>query len=80
MSLLNISPIDGRYNSKTKNLSEYFSEFGFMKYRVEVEIKYFLFLASRLQQLKEIDILSRYNIYKIWTNFSLKDCELIKLS
>ena len=78
MSLLNISPIDGRYNSKTKNLSEYFSEFGFMKYRVEVEIKYFLFLASRLQQLKEIDILARYNIYKIWTNFSLKDCELIK--
>jgi len=38
MSVLNVSPIDGRYNKKTRRLSGYFSEFGFMKYRLEVEI------------------------------------------
>lgn len=43
-SLYAISPIDGRYGSKTDELSEYFSEYALIKYRIEVEIKYFIAL------------------------------------
>ena len=42
-----ISPIDGRYQKQTASLSAYFSEFGLIKYRVLVEIHYFLFLAEK---------------------------------
>ncbi len=38
--LLNISPIDGRYNEYTNILSDYFSEYGLFKYRLYIEIKY----------------------------------------
>lgn len=76
MSFLNISPIDGRYHNKTRKLSGYFSEFGFMKYRVEVEIKYFIFLNKLLSNhevsIKEPEILSILN------NFCLEDCKRIK--
>lgn len=43
-SLMNISPLDGRYQSKTSELSPYLSEFGLMKYRVKVEIEYLIML------------------------------------
>ena len=42
-----ISPIDGRYQKQTASLSAYFSEFGLIKYRVMVEVHYFLFLADK---------------------------------
>ena len=45
--LLNISPIDGRYHEKTKELSDYFSEFALIKYRTIVEIKWLLFLLDK---------------------------------
>ena len=41
-----ISPIDGRYRNQLQHLDEYFSEFALIKYRVKVEIEYFLFLAE----------------------------------
>ena len=44
--ILSISPVDGRYKSVTQPLSEYFSEFALIKYRVYVEIEYFLELAT----------------------------------
>ena len=46
-SLLAISPIDGRYRNQTQSLAPYFSEFGLIKYRVQVEIEYLLFLAEK---------------------------------
>ena len=42
-----ISPIDGRYRSQLATLSQYFSEFGLIRYRVRVEVEYFLFLAEK---------------------------------
>ena len=45
-SLFAISPIDGRYQTKTKSLSPYFSEAALIKYRVRVEIEYFIALAE----------------------------------
>ena len=61
-----ISPIDGRYRNQLAHLGEYFSEYALIKYRVIVEIEYFLFLAekkffkldtkTKLQQNKPIAI------------------------
>lgn len=45
-SLLSISPIDGRYKNKIKELENYFSEFALIKTRVEVEIRWLLFLLN----------------------------------
>ena len=45
-SLLAISPIDGRYGKQTNLLSPYFSEFGLIKYRVQIEIEYFIALCE----------------------------------
>ncbi len=45
--LLNISPIDGRYHEKTKELSDYFSEYALIKYRAIVEIKWLLYLLDK---------------------------------
>ena len=47
LSLLTaVSPIDGRYRSKTEELGAYFSEFALIKYRVKVEIEYFISLCQ----------------------------------
>ena len=46
-ALTAISPIDGRYRSQLATLSQYFSEFGLIRYRVRVEVEYFLFLAEK---------------------------------
>ena len=53
-SLTAISPIDGRYNSKTKSLQKYFSESALIKYRIKVEVEYFISLCQiPLSQLRE---------------------------
>lgn len=49
-TLTAISPLDGRYWSKVNSLSPYFSEFGLIRYRVEVEIEYFIELSSILSR------------------------------
>lgn len=55
-TLTAISPIDGRYRSKTEPLADYFSEFALMKYRVRVEVEYFITLCELpLPQLKDVD-------------------------
>ena len=46
-ALTAISPVDGRYRSQLSNLAPYFSEFGLIRYRVLVEVEYFLFLAEK---------------------------------
>ena len=46
-NLTAISPIDGRYRNQLQHLDEYFSEYALIKYRVKVEIEYFLFLAEK---------------------------------
>ena len=51
-----VSPIDGRYRSKTEALAPYFSEYALMKYRVRVEIEYFITLCELpLPQLADCD-------------------------
>jgi adenylosuccinate lyase len=78
-TLTSISPIDGRYRNKTERLGDYFSEFALMRYRVRVEVEYFITLCELpLPQLKGVnhDLFERFrNIYR---NFSEQDAHRIK--
>ncbi|SHK29602.1 adenylosuccinate lyase [Maribacter aquivivus] len=74
-----ISPIDGRYSSKTKSLSAYFSEEALIKYRVRVEIEYFIALCEiPLPQLSSFDTSKFDTLRDIYLNFSTEDAEEIK--
>ncbi|MFD2565621.1 adenylosuccinate lyase [Aquimarina rubra] len=74
-----ISPIDGRYASKTQSLSAYFSEEALIKYRVLVEIEYFIALCEiPLPQLKDIDTTIFEKLREIYTQFSTEDAQAIK--
>jgi adenylosuccinate lyase len=74
-----ISPIDGRYHEKTKELSDYFSEFALIKYRVFVEIQYFIALCQYpLPQLAEFNLDKVAKLNDIFENFSLQDALYIK--
>lgn len=78
-SLTAVSPIDGRYRSKTDILSQYFSEYALIKYRVKVEIEYFIALCELpLPQLKTVDksIFPRLNA--IVSDFTEEDALHIK--
>ena len=78
-SLNAISPIDGRYNDKVKALSPYFSEAALIKYRVKVEIDYFIALCNiPLPQLKDFDKNKFEALRDIYTSFSLADAQQIK--
>jgi len=78
-SLTAISPVDGRYSNKVENLWKYFSEFALIKYRVFVEIEYFIALCEiPLPQLTEITANQIAALRKIKENFSLDDAERIK--
>lgn len=79
-ALTAVSPIDGRYHAKTEPLADYFSEYALMRYRVKVEILYFIALHSRarlpqLEGLTEADITG---LHRIYTDFSIADAEHIK--
>ena len=77
--LKKISPIDGRYWNKTNQYSDYFSEFALIKYRVFVEIQYFIALAQHpIPQLNEFNLEMVEELNEIFENFSQEDAEQIK--
>ena len=74
-----ISPVDGRYRSKTENLATYFSEYALIKYRVRVEIEYFIALAEFRPQLSELNTEEiKTALRKIYQSFSETDAARIK--
>ncbi|ALM07352.1 adenylosuccinate lyase [Sediminicola sp. YIK13] len=74
-----ISPIDGRYRSKTVTLAPYFSEEALIKYRVRVEIEYFIALCEiPLPQLQSFDHSKFDALRDIYKNFDTSDAEAIK--
>ncbi|HEY8658192.1 MAG TPA: adenylosuccinate lyase [Hanamia sp.] len=75
-SLTAISPIDGRYRNQLQHLDEYFSEFALIKYRVKVEVAYFLFLAEK--KFFKITPPLKKQLLKIADEFSVTDAEKIK--
>lgn len=81
LSQLNaISPIDGRYRSKVAPLANYFSEEALIKYRIQVEIEYFIALCKiPLPQLVDFDSNLFPVLRKIYINFTTEDAENIKI-
>jgi len=78
-ALTAISPIDGRYRDKTDTLASCFSEFALIRYRVCVEIDYFIALCKLpLEQLKAVDNSVFVRLEAVKTNFSETDAEHIK--
>jgi adenylosuccinate lyase len=74
-----IGPIDGRYNSKTKDLQNYFSEASLIKFRVKVEIEYFIALCnSSIIQLNHFPSEKFKELRKIYSNFNNDDAQRIK--
>lgn len=78
-SLNAISPIDGRYRNKINSLADYFSEEALIKYRVKVEIEYFIALCELpLPQLKDLNASNFEDLRAIYTAFSTEDALAIK--
>jgi adenylosuccinate lyase len=71
-----ISPIDGRYRSQLQHLDEYFSEYALIKYRVMVEVEYFLFLGEK--KFFKIPALVKSHLQNAAANFSIEDAATIK--
>ncbi len=74
-----LSPIDGRYRKQVKNLAPYFSEYGLIKYRVQIEIEYFIALCEfGLPQLKDFPKNRFEGLRDIYRNFTEADAKKIK--
>ena len=74
-----ISPIDGRYNSKTERLQKYFSESALIKYRIKVEVEYFISLCELpLSQLKEFPSDKFNDLRNLYKDFSIDSAKRIK--
>ena len=80
LSLLTaISPIDGRYRSKTEPLADYFSEYALIRYRIRVEIEYFIALCELpLPQLADFDHSLYEPLRDIYRNFTVEDAQRVK--
>ena len=72
-----ISPIDGRYFNITKELSCFFSEFSFFKYRLFIELNYFINLIEILPNIDKTNF-NKIEILEIWKNFNSDDYYIIK--
>jgi adenylosuccinate lyase len=74
-----ISPIDGRYRGKTDTLAEYFSEYALIRYRIRVEIEYFIALCELpLPQLQDFDHSLFEPLRDIYRNFTEEDAQRVK--
>ena len=73
-----VSPIDGRYRDKTESLAAYFSEYALIRYRVRVEIEYFIALKHLpLSQLQDIPV-DDEQLRDIYRNFTEEDAQRVK--
>ncbi len=75
-NLTAISPIDGRYRKQLSHLDEYFSEYALMKYRVLVEVEYFIFLSGK--KFFKLSAKAKQQLRNIAANFSLENAQQIK--
>jgi len=75
-SLLAVSPIDGRYQKATESLSAYFSEYALIKYRLKVEVEYFILLGEK--KFFKNNLKLNQQLLAIVENFSIEDAEVIK--
>ncbi|MCF0213576.1 MAG: adenylosuccinate lyase, partial [Muribaculaceae bacterium] len=76
-SLMAVSPVDGRYHAKTAPLAQYFSEYALIRYRVKVEVEYFIALAEHVPQLASLPD-CREQFRDIYRNFTPEDAAHVK--
>ena len=69
-----ISPVDGRYFETVKPLTPYFSEYGLIRYRVQIEIEYFIALSGMVPELEDLPVHKLNDLRKIYKNFSGSAC------
>lgn len=77
-NLLNISPVDGRYHETTKELSNYFSEYALIKYRILVEIKWLIYLLDKKILDDKISNTEKEKLLNIYNNFNLSEAHKVK--
>lgn len=77
-SLTALSPVDGRYFEMTRNLAPYFSEFGLMRYRVQVEVEYFIALTYALPEIADFPKEEEEKLRLVYKNFTDQDALAIK--
>src|SRR6478736_2833089 len=75
-TLTAISPVDGRYRKQVAHLDEYFSEYALIKYRVHVEVQYFIFLGDK--KFFKLSAKTKQTLLKIADDFNLEDAKRIK--
>ncbi len=75
-TLTAISPIDGRYRQQVQHLGDYFSEYALIRYRVLVEVEYFLFLSGK--KLFPLPAATRKKLRAVIENFGQADAQWIK--
>ena len=74
-----ISPVDGRYRNKTEPLAEYYSEYALIRYRIRVEVEYFIALCEiPLPQLQSFDKAKYEDLRTVYRNYGMDDAERIK--
>jgi adenylosuccinate lyase len=76
--LLSISPVDGRYRRKVASLSEYFSEFALIQYRIRVEIEYFIELSLMIGGIGKLTENQQDELRSLYVNFTLENAKRIK--
>src|SRR5215469_10791759 len=79
-ALLNVSPIDGRYRARTRVLERYFSEFALIRYRVRVELEWYLALAANpvIDALPPLASATVERLRAVYGQFSLADARRVK--
>ena len=75
-----ISPLDGRYSTRTSALAPLVSEFGLIRYRVRIEIEWFLYLAglAEVAELPPLDAPRQARLRQIWEDFDVDDAEQVR--
>lgn len=73
-----ISPVDGRYYNSVNVLSHYFSEYGLIRYRVQVEIEYLIAMSATVQELEDFPVHMLGDLRKIYKNFTEFHAEEVK--
>jgi hypothetical protein len=76
--LMAIGPLDGRYRDRVVDLQDYFSEYALIKYRVMIEIEYFIELCGVVPQLEPVPKAIFESLRSIYRNFSLEDAKKVK--
>lgn len=76
--LLSISPIDGRYRNKVAKLENYFSEFALIKYRIRIEVEYFIELSEQIDTIGELTDKQQDELRNLYLHFTLENAERVK--